>query len=122
MAVNEIFKEANHLSLPVPADIPAGRAVRIGSLNGFTETPEGDGVGNVEGYASINMKGAFKVDVSGALTKGQVVYINPTTQALVAAAGVGNFTFGVSLSNKGAGVGPAVIAVAKFGVNLAATA
>lgn len=78
MALNEIFKEANHLSLPVPADVPAGSPVRIGVLNGFTETPEGAGVGNVDGYASINMKGAFKVEVEGALTKGQEVFITPT--------------------------------------------
>lgn len=122
MALNEIFKRADHLSLPVPTDVPAGSPVRVGSMNGFTETPEGAGVGNINGYASINFVGAFKVDVAGALTPGQVVYINPTTRALTAAAGTGNFTFGTSLVTKGTGTAPAVIAVAKFGVNIAATA
>lgn len=121
MAMNEIFKEANHLSLPVPTDIPAGNPVRIGVLNGFTETPEGQGVGNVDGYASINMKGAFKVEVAGALEKGQEVFITPTN-TLTATAGTGNFSFGVSLTERTATSGLAVVAVAKFGVNSAATA
>lgn len=121
MALNEIFKEANHLSLPVPADVPAGSPVRIGVLNGFTETPEGAGVGNVDGYASINMKGAFKVEVEGALTKGQEVFITPTN-TLTTTAGTGNFSFGASLTERTATSGLAVVAVARFGVNSAATA
>lgn len=121
MALNEIFKKAEHLSLPVAADVPAGVPVRVGVLNGFTETPEGAGVGNIEGYASLNLIGAFKVEVAGALTKGQEVFITPAG-ALTATAGTGNFSFGASLSDKGAGTGLAVIAVAKFGINSAATA
>lgn len=109
MAKNEVFKAANHLSLPVPADTPSGKAVRVGVLNGFTETPEGEGVGNIEGYASLNLEGAFKVDVTGTLTVGQVVYITPA--GVLTATAAGNFVFGASLRAKGTGVGPSVVRV-----------
>ena len=121
MALNETFKKAEHLSLPVGADVPAGSPVRIGVLNGFTETPEGAGVGNVDGYASINLVGAFKVEVAGALEKGQEVFITPTN-TLTTTAGTGNFSFGASLTERTATSGLAVVAVAKFGINSAATA
>lgn len=120
MADNEIYSTLHSVSVPVPADTPAGVPVRIGSLNGFTEGAEGGLVGTVEGYATVNFDGAFKVDVAGALTKGQAVYIT-SANALTATA-TGNFPFGVSLSDKGTGTGPAVIAVAKFGVVTAASA
>ena len=113
MATNEIFKEANHLSLPVPANTKAGVAVRIGVLNGFTEVAEGEGVGNIDGYASINLEGAFKVEVDGALTKGQAVYIT-SAGALTATAGT-NAVFGASLSAKGTGKGLAIVKVSPFG-------
>lgn len=109
MAKNEVFSEANHLSLPVPADTAAGVAVRVGVLNAFTETPEGAGVGNVEGYASVTLEGAFKVDVTGALTKGQAVYI--TSAGALTATATDNALFGASLSEKGSGSGPAVVKV-----------
>lgn len=121
MATNEIFREANHLSLPVPADTPAGAPVRIGVLNGFTEVPEGEGVGNVDGYSSVNFEGAFKVDVAGAITnKGQAIYITGAGALTVTASG--NFPFGSALSVKGAGTGPAVVKVAPFGFIAAASA
>ena len=107
MATNEIFKFGTHVSLPVPADTKAGVPVRIGILNGFSETPEGAGVGNIEGYASINFDGAFQVDVTGALTPGQAVYIT-SANALTATA-TGNALFGASLSTKGTGVGKATV-------------
>ena len=112
MSANEIFREANHLSLPVPADTPAGVAVRIGVLNGFTETPEGAGVGNIDGYASINLEGAFRVDVDGALTKGAPVYIVEADGSLTSTDNAGaNPLFGASLSEKAAGIAPAVVKV-----------
>lgn len=107
MATNEIFKLGTHVSLPVPADTKAGAPVRVGVLNGFTETPEGEGVGNIENYASINFDGAFKVDVAGALTKGQAVYI--TSAGALTATAASNTFFGASLSAKGTGTGPAVV-------------
>lgn len=114
MATNEIYREANHLSLPVPADTKAGAPVRIGILNGFTETPEGEGVGNIENHASINFEGAFKVDVVGALEKGQAVFIKSDNTLTATVAGSAA-RFGASLTKKGAGTGPAVVAVDKFG-------
>lgn len=113
MSKNEVYKEANHLSLPVPADTKAGTPVRIGVLNGWAETPEGEGVGNIEGYASVNFTGAFKVEVAGALTKGQAVYI--TSANTLTATAASNALFGAALSAKGSGTGLAIIKVNPFG-------
>ena len=41
MALNEVFKEANHLSLPVPDGTQSGTPLRIGILNAVAETDEG---------------------------------------------------------------------------------
>lgn len=46
MALNEKFRDADHLSAPVPAGTPKGAPVRLGGLNGVTVTARGEGVGN----------------------------------------------------------------------------
>lgn len=120
MAANEIHDTLHSISVPVPAETPAGVPVRLGALNGFTEGAEGSLIGTAAGHATVNFDGVFKVDVDGELAKGDVVYIT-SANALTTTA-TGNHSFGVSISDKGAGVGPAVIAVAKFGVNAAAAA
>lgn len=114
MALNEILKKAEHLSLPVADDVAAGEPVRVGVLNGWAETAVGEGVGNISDHASINLTGAFKVNITGALTVGQAVYITadreltPDDTDAVA-------LFGASLTAKSAAAGPAVVAVDKFG-------
>ena len=36
MALNEVFRDADHLSLPVPVGTLSGAPVRVGGLNGVT--------------------------------------------------------------------------------------
>lgn len=91
MARNEVFKDANYLSLPVPEGTLSGDAVRIGDLNGVAQTDEPTAwheahgtwdqhpSGNKDGYASIALVGAFRLKVAGtvALDVGDPVYITP---------------------------------------------
>ncbi len=111
MAKNEVFRDADHLSLPVPAGTPANAAVIIGILVGVTETAEGAG-GNPPGRASVFLKGGHRLAVDGAVTIGAAVYIPPGGGALTATA-TGNILFGAALDAKGAGVGVINVRVAR---------
>lgn len=104
MATNEIFKEADYLSLPVPAGTVSGDPVLVGDLVGVAQTSEGDNSytsipvrrpftdpawgtvpgstgGNEEGFASVALKGAFAFEIDGgdALTHGTAVNISVGT-------------------------------------------
>ena len=137
MALNEVFKEGNHLSAPVPDGTLSGTPLRIGILNAVAETDEGGattnqnvingvaqktgGVGNADNFASISHVGVWRVPVNGALAGyGTPVYITGAGALTVTASG--NFPFGAALSVKGAGTGPAVVKVAPFGFIAAASA
>lgn len=111
MARNEVFKEADYLSLPVASGVVSGQAVRVGSLNGVAQTDRGaalnpaapyvqDISGNVEGYASVALKGAFLLPVSTttAMTIGAPVYI--TSGGALTPVDTGNSLFGHALTPK----------------------
>lgn len=110
---NERFRDADHLSLPVPADTPPGAPVIVGSLVGVTATAEGGG-GNPDGYASVWRKGSFRIDVAGAVaTVGTPVYINTTGTPSLTATATGNTLFGYALETKGTGTAPIDVAIAQ---------
>jgi predicted RecA/RadA family phage recombinase len=112
MARNEHFHDAERLSLPVPADTASGVGVIVGSLVGVTQTAEGEG-GNADGYATVWMKGAFDLPVTGAIaTVGTPVYI-PTAGGAVTATATGNTLFGYALETKGTGVGTIPVKIAQ---------
>lgn len=126
MALNEVFKEGNHLSLPVPDGTTSGKPLRIGILNAVAETDEGGatvvvngitqdsgGIGNKDNFASVKLTGVWEIDVSGALTVGQAVYI--TGAGALTATATGNFLFGAAIRTKGTGVGPAIVKVLQPG-------
>lgn len=104
MATNEIFKEADYLSLPVPEGTVSGDPVLVGELVGVAQTSEGDNSytstpirramddpawntvpastgGNEAGFASVALKGAFAFEIDGgdALTHGTAVGISEGT-------------------------------------------
>lgn len=130
MATNEIFRDADHLSLPVTAGKKAGDPVRVGGLNGVCETDRArvDGLsptnadgtrnatynyggGNPEGYASVWLKGAHSFTVSFAIAAvGTPVYILADGSALTDVA-TGNSLFGHALSTKTAAAGPLVVRI-----------
>jgi len=110
MAKNEVYKDADYLSLPVLNGTLSGSPVRVGGLNGVAQTNEGDLVTNEEGYASVALKGAFRFPVSTTTTLaiGDPVYIIVGTYVLTPSAS-GNQLFGHALSAKGSTANQSVI-------------
>lgn len=123
MARNEVFKESNYLSLPVPTGMLSGAPVRIGGLNAVLHTNEGSvdagsnpydkaASSNEPGYASVALKGAFRIPVAttGTLAVGAPVYIITASNSLTTTDNTGaNPLFGHALSAKGATAGQPVI-------------
>lgn len=110
MATNEVFHEADNLSLPVPADTASGTPVIVGGLVGVTETAEGEG-GNPAGKASVRLAGARTVPVTGAITAvGQPVYI-PTAGGALTATSTSNVLWGHALETKASGTAPIVVRI-----------
>lgn len=91
MALNEVFKLGQYISLPVPSGTESGDPVRVGSLNGVAIVDEGTG-GNAEGFASVDISGAHKFVIAGAEV-GDPVYI--TSGGVLTLADSGNSLFGV---------------------------
>jgi predicted RecA/RadA family phage recombinase len=112
MARNEVFRDADHLSLPVPDGTKAGSPVLIGgTLVGVTETDEGTG-GNADNFATVWRKGAHKLSVTGAVTAvGDPVYI--TSGNALNRTASGNTLFGYALELKGAPAGVIRVAIAR---------
>lgn len=73
MALNEIFKVGQSISLPVPEDTASGDAIRVGVLNGVAIVDEGTG-GNKAGWASVDLFGGHLYKLAGAEV-GDAVYI-----------------------------------------------
>jgi hypothetical protein len=126
VALNEVFKEADNLSLPVPDGTLSGTALRVGILNAVAQTDEGGrtvvvngitqetgGVGNKDNFASLKFSGGWRLPVTGALTVGQAVYI--TGAGALTATATGNFLFGAALRAKGTGLGDAIVKILQPG-------
>ncbi|MGY1593244.1 capsid cement protein [Geodermatophilus sp. SYSU D00708] len=96
---NEIFRDADRISLPVPADTPAGAPVLVG----VTATAEGQG-GNAEGRATVWRKGEYSLSVTGAVaSEGLPIYI--TSANALTTTTTGNTLFGYAHGTKGSGAG-----------------
>lgn len=133
MAKNEVFKDAEGLSLPVPTGTKAGTPLRIGILNVVTQTDEGSvtnpnyvfagiaqptgGIGNGPGYASVKTTGAWVVTVTGALNVGDAVYIK--SDGTLTNASTGNFLFGSAVRTKTAPAGPVIVRIINSGQTVA---
>lgn len=112
MALNEVFQDADRISLPVPASTPSGSPVKVGSLIAVTQTAEGKG-GNAAGFASVTRKGAHKLTVVGAIASvGLPVYIVTADNTLTATVG-SNTLFGYALETKGSGSGVITVALSR---------
>lgn len=111
MARNEIFRDADALSLPVPADTKSGAPVKVGSIVGVTQTAEGTG-GNADGFATVWTKGAHDLSVTGAIASiGMPVYI--TSGNALTATATDNTLFGYALQTKSGGVGVITVKIAR---------
>lgn len=118
MPLNEIYRNADQLSLPVPNSTAPGSPVLVGGLKGITETGTDSsgnpiGVGNPVGYATVFLKGAHVVTVVGAITAvGQPVYIVTADNSLTTTSG-SNTLWGHALSLKGSGSGTATVRIVR---------
>lgn len=108
MAKNRVFAgNEPALSLPVPAGTRSGDPVLVGAIVGVaatdrTETVDGKqygGVGNPEGHASVEVSGAFALEVAEAVAAaGTRIYIVPADNSLTTADGAGvNTLFGTTV-------------------------
>ncbi|MFT4227075.1 DUF2190 family protein [Micropruina sp.] len=123
MAVNETYRQANRLSLPVPAGKKSGDPVRIGGLNGVLQTDRAavtvspvntDGTtnpaynyggGNPDGNATVWLEGAHDFTVAFAVANiGDPVYILADGTALSDEV-PDNHLYGHALTTKPAGAG-----------------
>ena len=137
MAVNQVFKTGNNISLPVPAGTKSGDPVRVGAFNAVAITDEASGsktfdlgggvsltqptggVGNAPGYATVKLDGAYNLTVTGAIASvGLPVYI--TGANALTATSTGNKVFGYALATKGAGAGVIPVYLVQTGDNAAA--
>lgn len=122
MARNQVYKEADFLSLPVATGKLSGDAVRVGGLNGVLLTNEGSvdkgsnpydtsASSNGNGFASVALKGAFKLPVSttNTLAIGAPVYITPGGVLTTTDNTGANALFGHALSVKGSTANQLVI-------------
>lgn len=124
MARNEVYKNADYLSLPVPTGALSGSPVRVGGLNGVLQTNEGSvdipagspyneaPSSNEAGYASVALKGAFRIPVATTTTLavGAPVYIITASNSLTTTDNsAANPLFGHALSAKGSTAGQPVI-------------
>lgn len=112
MAKNEVFKDAEGLSLPVPVGTKSGAALRIGILNAVAQTDEGSqsnpnyvfagvaqptgGIGNAAGFATVKTTGSWSVPVTGATSATALtpVYFRPQVTAPVLTLGTTSTTGG----------------------------
>jgi predicted RecA/RadA family phage recombinase len=133
MAKNEVFKDAEGLSLPVATGVKSGTALRIGILNAVAQTDEGSvtnpdyvfagiaqptgGIGNEAGYATVKTTGAWIVTVTGSTTVGSAVYIK--ADGTLTTASTGNFLWGVALRASTAPATPVIVRILNPGQTVA---
>lgn len=117
MPLNEAFRNADALSLPVPNSTAPGAPVLVGGLKGITQTgtdASGNpiGVGNPVGSATVWLKGAHVVTVTGAITAiGQPIYIDGSNNLTTTVGS--NTLWGHALTLKGSGSGTATVRIAR---------
>jgi len=114
MAKNEVFRNADHLTLPVPTGTKSGDPVVVGELKGVALTDRD----TTDGTATVWLKGAFAFSVDGAVdTVGTPVHIvadgtRQTTLAVAAPAADGK-VFGYVLETKTAATAPVAVRIAQ---------
>lgn len=115
MSTNQISDRGDSLTLPVPSGTASGKPVLVGALKGFTRTPEGEGVGNADGFATVDLVGCYETLVTGALKVGTPIYMvgtadgNGLLAGTLTATSTDNTLFGTSLTVKGSGSGLATV-------------
>lgn len=105
MAKNQRYTHGLHIGLTAPTGgVESGKPYRIGAFVGVAQTTAAAG----ERFA-LWLDGSWTLDVAGALTEGQLVYINGSGG--LTATATGNVPFGAAVTAKGTGTGPAEVAL-----------
>ena len=113
MATNEVFRYADHLTLPVVTGTKSSDPVLVGSLPGVAITDR-----ETDGTATVWRKGAYDFTVTGVITAvGQPVYIaaaaTGTRQTGLTATAGSDVLFGYALATKAAGASTITVALAQ---------
>ncbi|WP_163540831.1 DUF2190 family protein [Occultella kanbiaonis] len=107
MATNEVFRNADHLTLPVPSGTVSGNPVQVGSLVGVAVTTR-----DADGNATVWLKGAYEFQVTGITTVGLPIYI--TSAGALNITATDNTLFGYALTAKaGATIGAVTVRIAQ---------
>ena len=104
MALNQRYPRFEHIAFTAPRDIASGDPVRIGQIAGVAQTSAKEGE-----KVTIWLNGSYTLEVTGALTEGQAVYLT-ASNTLTATAN--DTFFGVAVRAKGSGAGDAEVAPA----------
>jgi len=115
MAKNQRYTNALHIEVTAPYARTAGQPVRVGQICGVAINDAANGA-----RTTVWLDGSWEIDVAGALTEGQAVYI--TSAGALTATATGNFVWGVALAPKAAGTGPAEVAPVGYTTQTAASA
>lgn len=101
MAKNQLYPENKHIALVADKDYTSGQPVAIGVYRGvaLVDAKEGEEV-------TVWLNGSYKIDVTGALTVGQAVYM-AANGTLTATAGA--TPWGAANVAKATGTGPAEV-------------
>lgn len=105
MATNEVLRNADHITLPVPSGTKAGDPVKVGSLVGVAQTDR-----DADGNATVWRKGSYSLTVSDAVASvGLPLYVAGDGTSRITSlttTATGNTLFGYSHGTKGATAGP----------------
>ena len=107
MATNEVFRDADHLTLPVASGTKSGDPVMVGSLPGVAQTDR-----DADGNATVWLKGAYKLNVDGAIAAVATPVYHDGSTTLTATA-TDNDLFGYALETKGTGEGVITVRIAQ---------
>lgn len=81
MATNEVFRDAEHITLPVVASVVSGEVVVVGALIGVAQTDR-----DTDGNATVWRKGGYTVQAAAATyAVGDTIYGHATGGAAVTA-------------------------------------
>lgn len=114
MAQNQRYTHGLHIGLTAPTGgVTSGAHYKIGAFVGVAQTSAAAG----ERFA-LWLDGSWTLTVTGALTEGQLVYLNTADNTLTNAATrtegtstVNNTPFGIAVTAKATGTGPAEVAL-----------
>ena len=103
MAKNQKYPENKHIALTADKPYKSGDPVAIGAYRGVALIDA-----EKDQRVTVWLDGSWEIDVDGALTEGQVVYLK-SAGGLTATEGT-NKVWGVSNQAKATGTGPAEVA------------